>query len=283
MLRLRPDDMHQIEPLLLEGFGHDVGRLLLRIDFAGVGHGGTVPQIVGPVRAVVQVIKLDLPPRGSERDLVEDLGKGGSFREAGAGIGRRPAIGIVDGQVPGRGTSHRKTANDNAIVVDAIPRPDGIERLEGVDFAGELVGVAIPSVGMQDDRVGRRESSDVPFPIPQEVHLAQRFAPAVEPEIEPKFAVALLRVRLGDHETVRLHRSVESRNITAHDQPVLRRPGCFSFLECPRSGKAFVEQGLRRADFVGFEEFVIGQRRVHRVPINDDVGKECLNFLGLRR
>ena len=66
-------------------------------------------------------------------------------------------LGIMDGELPAGGASHREAPHHQPVLVDRVVSLDVVERLEQVDLAGELVGVAVAAVGMQDERVRRRE------------------------------------------------------------------------------------------------------------------------------
>ena len=82
-----------------------------------------------------------------------------------SGVSQNPAPGarggpqrrVVDRELPARGPAHREAAGDEPVLVDAVVLLDVVEALERVDLAGELVGVAVAAVGVQDERVRRRE------------------------------------------------------------------------------------------------------------------------------
>ncbi len=274
VLRFRADDVDELQPLLLHRLGHDVGRLLLRIDLTRVGDGGTVPEVAGPVGRVVPVKEFRLPPTGSERLLVKHLGKHGRLGEAGTRVGRRPEIGIVDGQVPGRGTSHRKATNHDAIFVDAVPLFHRFDGLKDVDLSGELVGIAIASVRIQHNCIPRRKRANIFLPVADEIDLAQRFAPAVEPQVETELVVSCRRIGGRNDQAVRLNGVVESRSIAADEQAFRLGPSRGIRLERRGAGSSFAQQIKGRADFSGLEEFSVGQRVVHGLPIDLNVGQE---------
>ena len=55
------------------------------------------------------------------------------------------------------------------------------QALERVHFAGELIGVAVPAVGVEDERVLGRELARALLPAIDEVDLGEQLAAAVPP------------------------------------------------------------------------------------------------------
>jgi hypothetical protein len=115
----------------------------------------------------------------------------------------------VDRELPAGGSAHRKPSDDDAVLVDPVPPLDAVERFEQVDLARELVGIAIPAVRMEHDRIERREISERFQPARDEAQLAERLAAPVKPAIHTMAVRALGVERLGDHEPVRLHGAVD--------------------------------------------------------------------------
>lgn len=141
----RPDDAVEVHPLLRPRLGHDVGGLLLGIELAVVGDGRALEQVHGVVDAVVKGPELLLEPGRPEGLLLEDLEEAAGLGEAGAGVEGEPAVGVIHGELPARGASHREASERDPVVVDRVAAPD---RLEDVNLAGELEGVAGAAVGL---------------------------------------------------------------------------------------------------------------------------------------
>ena len=179
------EDVHQRQADLVHGHRHDVGRLLLRILGAAVGDRRTLIKIDRPVVAIVPVQQLLLIPGRFEFFLLE-LGE--KVRRLGKARPRRrrgPAPGMMDREVPAGRSAHREAAHGDAVVVDRIMLLDVLQGLEGVDFAGEMVGVAVAAIRMQHEGVGRREPAGILQAIVEEIQLGQRFASAMKPDVQP--------------------------------------------------------------------------------------------------
>src|SRR5207247_4006697 len=95
---------------------------------------------------------------------------------------------------------------------------DGAEGVEDVHLAGELEGVAVAPVGVEDDRVRRREEPCLTAALVEEVDLAQLLAPPVEPDVEAEPAAAVGVEGLGDHQAVGLDRAVEAGAVAPDDE-----------------------------------------------------------------
>src|SRR5687768_1652000 len=100
-------------------------------------------EIGGVARAVVHPPQLLFIRCRREGFVLEDLQKVGSLGKAGSWIRGEPAVGIMYGELPAGRAAHRKTAHGDPIVVDAVMLLNGIERLERVNLARELVRVAV--------------------------------------------------------------------------------------------------------------------------------------------
>ena len=151
------DDVSQLHALRLQCGGHDVGRLLLPVLFAAIGHGRTIEQVYGIVGAIVDVPQLLLVPRWGDLFVLKypqeftRLGKTGSRR------GGREQARIVHGELPASRSAHRKATDHDAIVVDRVATFDVGQRFEQIDLAGQFVGVAVAAVEMHHESVGGRE------------------------------------------------------------------------------------------------------------------------------
>lgn len=93
-----------------------------------------------------------------------------------------------------------------------------VDGLEHVDLARELEGVAVAAVGMQDDRVGRRELPALVPMLVEEVDLAQVLASPVEPDVETGRSCPASLLGFGNDQAVRLHRAVDTRNVSTHNE-----------------------------------------------------------------
>ena len=70
--------------------------------------------------------------------------------------------------MPDRGAAHAEASNDDATVVNAIGALDRIERFKQIYFTGQLVGIAVAAIEMQDDRVLRCELTRVALSLAEE-------------------------------------------------------------------------------------------------------------------
>ena len=124
---------------------------------------------------------------------------------------------------------------------------DVVERLEEVDLAGELVGVAVSPVRMQDEGVGRGELAGRLLPAVDEAELAQVLAAAVAPDVQPEWMRRIGPVRLRHDQAVRLDGAVDLRDVAAHHQPGRRVPGARPSRNWPARSRPAPEQVLRHA------------------------------------
>src|SRR5205814_9643178 len=99
-----------------------------------------------------------------------------------------------------------------------------VEGFENVNFAGELVGVAVAAVRMEDDRVFGRILTDVSRAVANEIQFAQSFAAAVEPQVAAEATRTFVGVAFGDDEAVRLNGAVNFGNVGANDEARGGRP-----------------------------------------------------------
>src|SRR4051794_31694866 len=99
--RFWADDVRQLDAFFTEGLFHHVCGLLLAINLAAVSDRRAVPEVEAPAGAVVPVPKLLFPPRRLQIFLLKDLKKVGRLTETRAGIGGEPAVGVMDGELPG--------------------------------------------------------------------------------------------------------------------------------------------------------------------------------------
>ena len=106
MSRLRPDDVRDREAAFFAGGLHDIGRLLLAIEFAAVGDRGEVPQVVRPVGAVTPMEQRPLRLSRIEILLLENAKELDRFTESRSGRGGQPRARIVHRKLPAAGASH---------------------------------------------------------------------------------------------------------------------------------------------------------------------------------
>ncbi len=258
--RLGADDVDQPDPLGGECPLHLIGRLFLPILFAAIGHGRAVEQVDGIVGCVVEVPEFALVPGGVERFALERLEKVGRFGESGARRCGDPGAGIVRGEMPGRGAPHRETSHHQPIFVDRIVPPDVLKGFEQIDLAGKLGGVAIAPVGMQHKRIGRQKLARRRLPAGDEIHLAQRFAPAMTPDVEPESVRRAAAGRSPERPTRRAAPSLRSSRRSP--APPGRWPSSTAPGRRELAGpfKALLQQGLGGRKLAGVEKLVVCQR-----------------------
>ena len=154
---LGADDVGEFDAFAREGGGHDVGSLLLFIDFAAVSDGGKIEKVHGVIGTVIPVPEFLFPGGRGDRFVLEDAEEFFCFGKTGAGCGGDEFTGIMDGKLPAGSAAHGEAADDDAIFIDGIALLDVVECFEEIDFAGEFVGVAITTVKVKDEGVGRSE------------------------------------------------------------------------------------------------------------------------------
>src|SRR5438128_2347075 len=95
---------------------------------------------------------------------------------------------------------------------------------------------------MQYESIRRREFSRRLLPAINEVQLAQRFAPAVEPNIETMLIWRAWLIRGRYDQPIRLHTAVYLGNITTNNQPGFSSPGSQAAAQAAGTALAFFEQ-----------------------------------------
>ncbi len=102
VLGMRADDAAEEDAFVLERFFHDVGCLLLRVVFTVVSDGGTVIEIGGIERAIVQREQFALPIGEGGDFIVGHFQELGAFGEAcaGAAAAQRSALCTAKCQQP---------------------------------------------------------------------------------------------------------------------------------------------------------------------------------------
>ena len=267
------DQVRQGATVQLERFGHHVGGLLLFVVLAGVSDDRHIEQVAGVVGHVEHSPQRSFVLRyvvGIQVLIAPRLGK------AGSGTDRHPASGVVGSQMPRARASHGEAPQHDAIGIDLVLLFDGGQRLEYVHLSGELEGVAVPPVRMQDDEVVWSDRSRLPLAAADEIHFAERVAAAVQPDnqsirfggVEP----------LGDHQTVRLDGAVEFGSITAHDVAVGCRPGSRSGRESSKPLARHFQLVAGLGELALVEEIAQIERHPHRTGIDLDVGQSIGNL-----
>ncbi len=274
MAGVRSDEVGELDSFLLEGEGHHVGGLLLDVLLAAVGHGRAIEQIAGIVGGVVQVPELLLVQGRFDHFLLEDLQEFLRFAEAGAWGSRAPQTGIMRGQLPAGRPAHREAADDATGLVNGIACFDAGQRLQAVDLAGELVGAAVAAIQVQNDGVGGDELAGRFFPAIHKGQFRQLFASAMAPDVEPMLAGQAGLERRRHHQAVRLHRAIDLRDVAAHDQPGLRRPGRLALAQRAGPVGALLEQVASHRYLLEVVELIVGQGVANRVVVDLDVRKE---------
>src|SRR5262245_38395839 len=88
--------------------------------------------------------------------------------------------------MPSAGTTQRKPAHHNAVFVDAKATFDVGERLEEVDLTRKFAPIAVPTVGLKQERIRARKLAGGLGHRIDEVDLGQRLVAPVEPGIQPE-------------------------------------------------------------------------------------------------
>ncbi len=273
------DDVFEFQAFLFHVAGHDVGGLLLFVLLPAVGDGRALVEVGRVFRRVVEPPKLLFPPCGLGF-LGENVLINGGFRKSGARGGRGPDARVMRRHVPGRRAAHRETADGDAVVVDAIAALGVFEGLEGVDLPGELHGVAIAAVGMQDEGVLGRELPGFGLSLGDEPHFAQLVVPPMVPDVEAMPPLPGRIVGCGDHQAVGLGGTVDPGSIAAHDESGRGRPGSPAGAERLGPFEALLQQLLRRGDIALGIEDVLTDNALDGIVIDFNVGDQ-VEGLGL--
>lgn len=107
--------------------------------FAAVAGDGEVEGVEGPVEDLF----VDAEGAGQVGREAGELGAGGPG--AGADCGGGEGAGVLEGDVPGAAASHREAAEEDAVGIDFIAGLDGGDGFKDIDFAGPVVGDAVPA------------------------------------------------------------------------------------------------------------------------------------------
>src|SRR5262249_25700415 len=151
-----------------------------------------------------------------------------------------------DGELPARRPAHREPAGHEPVLVEPVVLSRVLQTLQRVDLAGELVRVAVPAVGVQDERARRRDDAAGGLLRADEVDLRAQLAAAVPPEVEPVLRLAPEVVARRDEQTVRLHRAVDPRPVAADDVPGRAGPRRLALLQLLRTLEPLGQELLRR-------------------------------------
>ncbi len=253
---------------------HHVGGLLLRVVVAAIGDRGAVDEVDGPIVAIVEVPELFFPPGRFQLFLLINSQELRRLREARARRRRRPAPGMMHGEMPARGPAHRESAHGDAVAVDGVVLLDVVHSFKCVHLAGKVVRVGIAAIGVQHESVRRCEVAKRLLPAVDEGQLAQRLAAAVKPDVEPMLKGGAWPIRRGDDQAIGLDRAVDLRDIAADDKACCRGPGGDTLTKLLDAVLALVEQLACDGDLVFLKELAVFQCVMDGVAVDLDIGQE---------
>ena len=182
----------------------------------------------------------------------------------------------MDGKMPSRRAPHGETPYRDPLGIDRVLAHRILDRFEGIDFASQLVGVAVASEGMdhQHPFVGQRIRAlhagrkELEF----ETFLAATTAPHIGP--------ATCRYRGLENDPIRLNRTVELRS-KPPDRDVGRaddlRPVRSIRTERVASAVPLVDELLGPDEVGRLEETVLTQRKRHGSMKDLHIRKISLN------
>src|SRR5258708_5766752 len=246
------DETLELQASLRHRRFHEIGCFLLRIDFAAVCDGGTVEQIARDARALVPAPERLLPRSARLAAGSECVGEDRRLGEPSAWRGRTPQTGEVRGEVPDTAAAHRKTGDGDAQGIDIVACAGGGERLEDVDFAGELRGVAEATIGNDAEGVFRDDLRRAGLALGEGGELGAFLAATEEPDHEGR---GLRRIEaVGDEKPVGLHGAIELRSIAADDQTRRVEPGCLLLAQQADSRATFAQKMSGKLDFLRREK-----------------------------
>ncbi len=250
--------------------------LTLRIFVPVVSDHGDLIQIAGVVDCIVQMPQLLLEPRGFGT-LFIDVRELPRIRETRSRSCRGPDS-IMRREVPHRRAAHAEAAHQQAIFVDRVVLLHVVHGLEQVHFAGKLVGVAVASVKVQDDGVGRLKLSRSAHAVGDEVDFAKRFSAAVKPCVEAEVMGRSWEPGRRNHQSIRLHAAVDLRDVGAHHEPGLFGPRGFTMGQGVGSRLSFFQDVARFLEFTGVEKFIAFERKAHSLVEDQNVGQQGIGF-----
>ena len=246
----------------------------MRIDLAVVFDGGQVEEVGGVVHRVVVVPEFLLPPGrcaiagGLDFEILRRFGEARAGRRGG------PHARVVRSQMPDRSAAHAEAADQQAVLVDGVVAPDGVERFEEVHFAGEFAGVAVAPVEVQHDGVARRELAGGFLARGDEVDLREGLIAAVEPGVEAPAVGRVGRIGRRHDEPVRLDALVDFGDVAAHHESGGGGPGSLSGGELGGALFALLQEEFGGSDLGGLEEFVVLEREADGLGIDLHVRQE---------
>ena len=155
------------------------------------------------------------------------------------------------------------------------------DRLQHIDLAGELEGVAIAAVGVEHDRVRRGDRARIIQPLVEELHLTNLLAPTVQPDIEPARRL-VGKVKVGrKHEAIGLDRPVDPRAEATDRKPrpargaarIIDEPGPTTALrEGLEPSSAMVEEVFGMTDLFLLVEKTIFDSKPYRAGEHEHLG-----------
>jgi hypothetical protein len=151
VLGFRGDDMSKGVADLGQFPFHQVGGGLLFVLRAGIGEERAVEEIPEVVRHIIDLPEglLVVGRKTIGRQFVVFLGLG----EAGTGMHAAEPVAVMDPEMPGPGTTHGETREDDAVGIYGIVGHDRRDRLEDIDLTRVFPTDALASEGVEDDRL----------------------------------------------------------------------------------------------------------------------------------
>src|SRR5262245_2103094 len=117
---LRPNDVSELHAILGHLPGHDVGCLLLFVDFATIGHRWQMLEVLGIVGGVVEMPEFLLPPRRLYLFILKDIEKLGRLGETRPGGSGTPLFRKVNRKLPACGAAHAEAPHHQPLLIDPV-------------------------------------------------------------------------------------------------------------------------------------------------------------------
>ena len=165
----------------------------------------------------------------------------------------------MDGEVPGRRPAHREAADHDAVFVDGVVLLYAVHRLEGINFAGELVGAAVAAVEAQDEGAGRHELGVRLLAAVDEIQFGQVLTAAVAPKVEAVFVEGVRPEGRRHDQPVRLDGAVDAGDVAAGDESRGRGPGRLAVAQRLGPLVPLFQKRFGRSDFSEIIKLVIVQ------------------------
>ena len=243
---LRPDDVRHRDAFRGQRLGHDIGGLLLPVDLAAISHQRAIEEVDRVIGRVVEMPQLGFPRRGLQRFLLPHLEEIRRFAEARPGCDSGPEAREMGSEMTGRRAAHAESTHHDAVRIDLVLALHRVQRFEQVHFAGQLVGVAVATVQVQHDGVGRRKLTRIMLALPEEVDFVQGLAAPMKPGVETPAMGPRGREGRRHNQPIRLHAAIDFRHVAARYQAGRGSPG--SGAGCEGIGAQNGRLGIREND-----------------------------------